>query len=135
MCTSFDFLCTFRFQANQTCIPPNKSARSQQWETRNRPSDLNEACFAVKGSLIRTAPRQTMKYKQMLKIRKVEKDPQVRDRMVSHFVFGKNTRSFGNYGIWKLSMSNKLNSLGRALPIRAAIELSNAMNMILPRIP
>ena len=36
-------------------IPPNKSARSQQWETRNRPSDLNKACLAAKGSLIRTA--------------------------------------------------------------------------------
>ena len=36
-------------------IPPNKSARSQQWETRNRPSGLNEACLAAKGSLIRTA--------------------------------------------------------------------------------
>ena len=36
-------------------IPPNKSARSQQWETGNRPSDLNEACLAAKGSLIRAA--------------------------------------------------------------------------------
>ena len=36
-------------------IPPNKSARSQQWETRSRPSDLNEACLAAKSSLIRTA--------------------------------------------------------------------------------
>ena len=36
-------------------IPPNKSARSQQWETRNRPSGLNKACLAAKGSLIRTA--------------------------------------------------------------------------------
>ena len=35
-------------------IPPNKSARSQQWETRNRPSDLNKACPAAKSSLIRT---------------------------------------------------------------------------------
>ena len=36
-------------------IPPNKSARSQQWETGNRPSDSNKACLAAKGSLIRTA--------------------------------------------------------------------------------
>ena len=36
-------------------IPPNKSARSQQWETKNRPSDLNKACLAAKSSLIRTA--------------------------------------------------------------------------------
>ena len=36
-------------------IPPNKSARSQQWETGNRPSDLNKACLAAKSSLIRTA--------------------------------------------------------------------------------
>ena len=35
-------------------IPPNKSARSQQWETKNRPSDLNKACLAAKSSLIRT---------------------------------------------------------------------------------
>ena len=35
--------------------PPNKSARSQQWETRNRLSDLNMACPAAKGSLNRTA--------------------------------------------------------------------------------
>ena len=35
-------------------IPPNKSARSQQRETRNRPSDLNKACLAAKSSLIRT---------------------------------------------------------------------------------
>ena len=62
-------------------IPQNKSARSQQWETRNRPSDLNEACPAAKSSLIRQ-PRQAMKYKQMLKIRKIEKDPQVRDRIL-----------------------------------------------------
>ena len=36
-------------------MPPNKSARSQQWEARKRPSDLNKACLAAKGSLIRTA--------------------------------------------------------------------------------
>ena len=36
------------------CIPLNKSARSQQWETKNRPSDLNKACLAAKSSLIRT---------------------------------------------------------------------------------
>ena len=36
-------------------MPPNKSARSQQCETRNRPSDLNKACLAAKSSLIRTA--------------------------------------------------------------------------------
>ena len=36
-------------------IPPNKSARSQQWETKNQPSDLNKACLAAKSSLIRTA--------------------------------------------------------------------------------
>ena len=36
-------------------IPPNKSARSRQWETRNRSSGLNKACLAAKGSLIRTA--------------------------------------------------------------------------------
>ena len=36
-------------------LPPNKSARSQQWETGNRPSNLNKVCLAAKGSLIRTA--------------------------------------------------------------------------------
>ena len=42
-------------EGNVRSIPPNKSARSQQWETGNRPSDLNEACLAAKGSLIRAA--------------------------------------------------------------------------------
>ena len=42
-------------QVMASYIPLNKSARSQQWETGNRPSDLNEACLAAKGSLIRAA--------------------------------------------------------------------------------
>ena len=44
-----------RILAPFASIPPNKSARSQQWETKNRPSDLNKACLAAKSSLIRTA--------------------------------------------------------------------------------
>ena len=39
------------FKNSLLAIPPNKSARSQQWETKNRPSDLNKACLAAKSSL------------------------------------------------------------------------------------
>ena len=44
-----------RIPQGGAAIPPNKSARSQQWETRNRPSDSNKARLAAKSSLIRTA--------------------------------------------------------------------------------
>ena len=44
-----------QYKNHALLIPPNKSAGSQQWETGNQPSDLNEACLAAKGSLIRTA--------------------------------------------------------------------------------
>ena len=103
---------------------PNISGRVQSGLTST--SSCTAACEA-KFSLIVTLGR-------VLVMGLASREPNLLPK-VSHFVFGKNTRSFGNYGIWKLSVSNKLNSLGRALPTRAAIELSNAMNMILPRIP